>query len=105
MGSSVKNRIASATDALAQELQPPVERWFERLNDQHGLLQLPAEQVAPLVRLVACSEFGANVVLQNWSWFVDNMASFNEFADVDKALLASFADSDAAVDEVKSGLR
>ena len=105
MGSSVENRIASVTDALAQELQPPVKLWFERLNDQHGLLDLSAEQVEPLARLVACSEFGANVVLQDWSWFVDNMASFIEFADLDKALLSSFADNDAAMDEVKSGLR
>jgi len=105
MGSSVENRIASAIDALAQELQPPVKRWFERLNDQHGLSELPTEQVEPLARLVACSEFGAHVVLQNWSWFVDSMASFNEFADVDKAPLASFADRDAAVDDVKSRLR
>ena len=105
MGSSVENRIASAAHSLAQELQLPVSRWFERLTDQHDLSDLPADRVEPLVRFVACSEFGARVVLQDWAWFIENVASFDEFKDLDKALLASFADSDAAVDELKSELR
>ena len=105
MGSSVENRIASAAHSLAQELQLPVRRWFERLTDQHGLLDLPADRVEPLARLVACSEFGAGVVMQDWAWFIENVASFDEFKDLDKALLASFADSDAAVDELKPELR
>lgn len=105
MGSSVENRVASATDSLAQELQPPVKRWFERLEDQHGLSELQAEQFGPLARLVACSEFGAGVVLRDWAWFIENVGSFNEFAAIDKPLLASIADSDVTVDELKSELR
>lgn len=105
MGSSVANRVASATDALAQELHSPVARWFERLSEQHGLSELQAEQVEPLVQLVACSEFAANVVLRDWSWFIESVSSFRHCADIDDKLLGSFADSDAAVDEVKSELR
>lgn len=105
MGSSVENRIASAVHSLAQELQLPVKRWFERLSDRHDLSELPAERVPSLVRLVACSEFGARVVLQDWAWFVANVASFDEFTDLDRPLLAALADSEIAVDELKSELR
>ena len=105
MGSSVENRIAGAVHSLAPELQLPVKRWFERLTDQHGLLDLPADRVEPLARFVACSEFSARIVLQDWAWFIANVASFDEFKDLDKALLASLADSDVAVDELKSELR
>ena len=105
MGSSVENRIASAVHSLAQELQLPVKRWFERLTDRHDLSELPAERVLPLARLVACSEFGAQVVLQNWAWFIENVASFDEFTDLDRSLLAALGDSEIAVDGLKSELR
>jgi len=101
----VENRVAKATAALPQELQSPVTRWFERLNEKRGLPELQAEQVEPLVRLVACSEFGANVVLQDWRWFTGSVASFSRRTDLDARLLSALADGDAAVDAVKSELR
>ena len=105
MGSSVESRIAKVTDALPQELQRPVERWFGRLADQHGLSELPAERVEPLARFVACSEFAGAVVLRDWGWFLKNAASFNNGADPDEALFESIACAEDAVDEVKSQLR
>lgn len=101
----MESRVAHAVDALPQVLRPPVERWFERLDDQHGLSKLPAEQVEPLTRLVACSEFAGTAVLQNWDWFIDNVASFNDSEDASGESLAAIACSDAGMDDVKSRLR
>ncbi|MBT8103754.1 MAG: bifunctional [glutamate--ammonia ligase]-adenylyl-L-tyrosine phosphorylase/[glutamate--ammonia-ligase] adenylyltransferase [Gammaproteobacteria bacterium] len=97
--------INDATLGLSQELQAPVETWFERLRDQHAVSELPADQVEPLVRLVACSEFAAGVVLQNWQWFLENVASFSEVPGDSEAVLESVADSALDADALKSELR
>ncbi len=105
MGSSVENRVAEATAELPQELRRPVEHWFERLNDQHGLSRLSVGHIEPLVRLVACSEFGGTVVLKNWDWFLQNVSSFSSDADRNTQLHGFFDDSDVDADEFKSQLR
>ncbi len=105
MGRCERSQVAKVICGLPQELQRPVERWFERLDDQHGLSGLPAEQVDALVQLVACSEFGASAVLKNWDWFNENVASFGRGAGAVEELLESvvLAGHDAA--ELKSRLR
>jgi glutamate-ammonia-ligase adenylyltransferase len=105
MGSSVESRVAQATDALPQDLRRPVARWFERLADQRGLSRLPVERVEALTRLVACSEFGAAVVLRNWGWFIENVASFGATGDPDEVSLDAIAHGDADLDEFKMQLR
>jgi glutamate-ammonia-ligase adenylyltransferase len=105
MGSSVESRVAQATDALPQDLRRPVARWFERLADQRGLSRLPVERVEALTRLVACSEFGAAVVLRNWGWFIENVASVGATGDPDEVSLDAIAHGDADLDEFKMQLR
>jgi glutamate-ammonia-ligase adenylyltransferase len=105
MGSSVESQVVKAREALPQELQRPVARWFERLSDQHGLSRLPVEQVEALTRLVACSEFSGAVVLQDWGWFIENAASFAGNGDSNDALLDLVADVHVDLDEFKSQLR
>ena len=105
MGRSSNSRIADATSALPPELQSPVERWFERLDGQHGLSDLPAEQADALVRLVACSEFGASVVLKNWAWFIDNVDSFGAATNADRELLESAVLAAHDADELQSRFR
>lgn len=104
MGRSVENRIAHAVAALPSELRHPAQRWFERLNDQHGLSGVPADRVNALARLAACSDFAGHVLLQNWDWFVHNAASFDGADSIEEPL-----DPDAlgelTVDEAKSTLR
>lgn len=105
MGRSGKTQLAKATSALPQELQRPVEQWFERLASQHGLAGLPAGQIEPLVRLVACSEFGASVVLKNWAWFIENVVSFGRLADHGDEQLQSIVLAEDSADELKSQFR
>jgi len=105
MAPSEASRIAEATSTLPQELRHPVERWFERLDDQRGLSGLPAEQVEPLVRLVACSEFGASVVLKNWEWFIENVASFGQAASAGQEPLERATLAAHDVEELKSRFR
>ena len=105
MGRSSNSRIADATSALPPELQSPVERWFERLDGQHGLSDLPAERADALVRLVACSEFGASVVLKNWAWFIDNVDSFGAATNADRELLESAVLAAHDADELQSRFR
>ena len=88
MKDAVDNRIALATGSLPPDLRPSVGQWFERLHEQHGYSSLAGVPLGALVRIVACSEFGAAVILQNWQWFVASVASFNERSPIG----ADFAD-------------
>lgn len=105
MGRIETSQVAKAIRALPLELQRPAERWFERLDGQHDLTGLPAEQVEPLVRLLACSEFGATVVLKSWAWFIENVASFSRAADATEELLESAVLAGFDAEELKSRLR
>ena len=89
-----------AIERLPEELRAPVERWFERLGETH---EIPAELVEPLARVVACSEFAGNVILRQWDWLLENVASFASGGTRDEAELAALAERD--VDAVKAGLR
>ena len=54
--------VSSLIADLPGDLQTPVTRWFERLSDTQATQ--PDEAILPnLVRLVACSEYGANTLL------------------------------------------
>lgn len=69
----VKNAIAALPDVL----QPPVRRWFDRLDTQYPEAgqDVAACDVSGLVRLVACSDFAAGVILQRWEWFLSAAGS------------------------------
>ncbi len=101
----MQSRIADSTNALPQELQRPVEQWFERLGEHEDLSALPLACVDSLVRVVACSEFAGAVVLGNWRWFVDNVESFAEPGVNSDAMPDSLLSESAEADEVKALLR
>ena len=105
MGSTVESRVATATDSLPAHLQRPVKQWFERLREQYGLSALTGDDAEALVRLVACSEFGAQVILRNWQWFVDSVASFADVRDSDNNLPGVVTDGEFDIDVLKSALR
>jgi len=105
MGSTLDSRVAAATDSLPVDLQRPVKQWFERLREQHGLSSLPGVEAEALVRLVACSEFGAQVILQNWQWFVENVASFADAYEPAENLPDVVTDGELHIDALKSALR
>lgn len=97
--------FAGALSALPEPLQAPTARWLDRLTDGHRVPD--GVDSAALVRVVALSDFAANVLLRDWDWFAEAHTSIA--AGFDPSGLARFADgiaaSDAAPDEVKSMLR
>ncbi len=101
----MENAVTHHVETLPEELRPVVILWLERLTTQGT--EVPEELLAPVVRLVACSEFAAKVVLRESSWFMENALSFS--APFDATELDRFADtisaSDFEVARVKSELR
>jgi len=75
MGDSNAQCIAG----LPEKLQPCVTLWFARLAEQDATL--PDDLVAPVSRFVACSEFAAKVLLREFRWFIENVASFSNISD------------------------
>jgi len=90
---------------LPEELQPGVTLWFERLAEQD--VALPDDLIAPVSRVVACSEFAGKVLLREYRWFIENVASFSSVSDNSDLddLVDAIAVSDADVAEVQSQLR
>jgi len=101
MGTSVDHHPAD----LSGDLQSAVDLWFEKLADKK--LALANNLVAPVSRLVACSEFAGNVLLREYEWFIQNVATFSN--KVDDQILNTFVEAIAASDsdkgEIKSRLR
>ena len=92
---------------LPAVLRPVVARWFERLEAEHGAVELPEAVEEALTRVVAVSEFAANTILRDWERVSRELAGYGE--PLDPADLREFTDSiassDADADEVKSRLR
>ena len=107
MGDAVEKRIVDVVAGLPEELRQPVELWFERQSERRNLDTLRAEWFEPVARLVACSEFAGNTLLREWTWFVDNVPSFDAPADADELaeFISGIATSDAAANDVKAQLR
>ena len=101
MGNSVEQHI----EFLPEALRPGVRLWFERMADQGT--EIPVELRAPAARIIACSEFAGTVLQREYSWFIENVASFSAPPDDDR--MSEFADSiatgDADISAVKSELR
>ena len=77
-----------AIGELPEGLQTNVVHWLERLGPTK-LAQANAA-LSPLLKLVACSEFAAAVLLRDWDWFVTQSDTFDKAPDRDD--LIAFAD-------------
>ena len=77
MAADQKQTINNALAALPGALQPSVRRWFDRLDAQYPEAgqDLDACDVSGLVRLLACSDFAASVILRRWDWFLSAASS------------------------------
>jgi len=99
------NSVAQYIESLPESLSPGVRLWFERMAGQGN--EIPDELGIPVARMIACSEFAGTVLLREFRWFIENVASFS--TPVDDAPMARFADtmasSDADISAVKSELR
>ena len=91
---------------LPDALRAPVELWCEHLID--GALDgLSDELTTKLLRTAACSEFAGRVVLREWDWFIEHVASFEhapDGSDLDD-VVAEVAAHGLALPEAKSVLR
>ena len=97
--------INEAIEALPAELKDPVSRWFERLAEQNPL---PEAAVVPdLVRVVACSEFAAGVLLKCWDELGDRLDTLAEPPDLTAlaSLAQSFETSDIPIEAAQATLR
>jgi len=101
MGYNLESCIAD----LPEKLQPGVVVWFERLAGQGDVV--PEEYLAPVARLLACSEFAGRVLLRDFSWFIENVAGFCDLPDLASAAtdIGDIAERDAEVTLVKSRIR
>lgn len=107
MGGIVEKRSAEVVAELPYALQQPVELWFERLSEQGEFEGLRAGLLAPVARVVACSEFAGKTLLREWPWFIANVASFETPADAEELdeFVAGVAASESAVAEIQSQMR
>ncbi len=107
MAGNSSTSYSDAIAALPQALQETTALWFERLESQHGPLALAEDIATRLVRLAACSEFGAGVVLRDWDWFVASCESFREPPDrlALQEFVADIAASKDEIDTAKERLR
>lgn len=81
---------------LPEELQLPVKHWTERLTDLDGSFreQLASlgDDLGVLIRLVASSEYAANVIHREWTWFHEQLTLGRFQSALDPLALASIAD-------------
>jgi glutamate-ammonia-ligase adenylyltransferase len=79
MAAEDSEKIEFAIAKLPESLQPAVRNWFERLatQDDGALQRLESCQfdLNGLIRLLACSEYAAGVLLQQWDWFLSVVES------------------------------
>lgn len=96
---------ASAIEQLPEPLRAPTSLWLERLFSDDR--KIPAAQLENLIRVIACSEFAAQVLQKEWSWFVDNVAGFETVPDAEdlEGFVHSIASSELSPDAVKIELR
>jgi glutamate-ammonia-ligase adenylyltransferase len=94
-----------AIAGLPEKLRPGVALWFERLADQGDAV--PEDYCAPVSRLLACSEFSGRILLREFPWFLENVATFSE-PPIPESLagkIEAIASSDADIAIVKSEIR
>jgi len=92
---------------LPGDLASAVSSWFERLDSTQDVSLLADETVEPLVRLVACSEFAAGVILREWPWFVTAQGTLDDIIGPDalERMVSEVRESNDDIEVTKSTLR
>ncbi len=73
------NTAASEIQKLPEILRPAATLFLEKLSDRQQVL--PEVLLSQTLPVIACSEFAANVLSRDHSWFVENAASFSSVSD------------------------
>ena len=107
MDNAQHEAIENAVAGLPAELQTSTARWFERLEAEQPVSELRTETIAPLARLIACSDFAAGTVLREWQWFVQVQSALDEPPrhDALRQFVAQITSSTADVAVVQAELR
>jgi len=107
MDAQLRKKIALAANELPAGLRDVITGWFDHLDSAHNCSDIQADTIEPLVRLVACSQFAANVVMRNWEWFTQNQVSLQQQPDgsVLEQFSAEVASSNESIEVVQQQLR
>ena len=70
MEANQKAAVQRAIEALPAELQAIASRQLERYDTPDSGRSFPADIIGTLVRLIACSEFAANILNKEANWFL-----------------------------------
>ena len=102
---SLPRNVDNAIRTLPPSLQPATVRWFERLCGEHSLPD--GIDTAKLARVVAASEFAAEVLRRHWSELSGDIARLDAPPDLDalRAFVDALVQSDADVAAIKAALR
>ena len=96
-----------ALASLPDELQSVAMRQLERYFAPDDRPPIPDDMLGPLVRLLACSEYGGNTFQKEWAWLIAQRETLHLPPAVSD--LAAFAEriaaSEQSQDEVKSEIR
>jgi glutamate-ammonia-ligase adenylyltransferase len=94
-------------DFLPEQVRPIVERWFQRLQSEHGEVLLADDIAATLFRVVAASDFAGNVLIREWDYFRRRLESLGSIPDADalREFTDSVANGDMPIDAARSMLR
>jgi len=107
MDAQLNKKITLVANELPAELRDVVTGWFAQLESAHNCSDIQADTIEPLVRLVACSQFAAKVVMRNWEWFTQNQESLQQLPDVSflERFSAEVASSNEPIEAVQQKLR
>jgi glutamate-ammonia-ligase adenylyltransferase len=107
MDAQLNKKITLVANELPAELRDVVTGWFAQLESTHNCSDIQADTIEPLVRLVACSQFAAKVVMRNWEWFTQNQESLQQLPDVSflERFSAEVASSNEPIEAVQQKLR
>ena len=94
-------------DRLPDNVKALVERWFERLETEHGETGLTGEARARLSRVVATSDFAGNVIFREWPYFRERLPNAGRLPDdVElQTLTERIAQGGMPIEEAKEQLR
>jgi glutamate-ammonia-ligase adenylyltransferase len=109
MSATDETTIQEAIAELPAELQGPVSKWADRIQEQGVDLPAGDRDLQVLLRLVATSDFAGRVLLREWEWFQGALDAGDLAAPPRQTGLRNFADelvaAGADVVLIKSSLR
>ena len=103
MSTPADKTVREAIRDLPDRLAAPAERWLDRMIADHpqfpGELDVAADNLARLVRLIATSEFAGATINRHYAWFARALKHGRLSAAPERDRLRAFAHEIAASDD------